>query len=67
MGCLPASPACSTWLTAELGQEAVAKHMVAVSTNLKLVKEFGIDPAVRLKLLLLQLGDCNAMCTFRAS
>ncbi|PRW05792.1 cytosolic phosphoglucose isomerase isoform A [Chlorella sorokiniana] len=33
-----------TWLTAELGQEAVAKHMVAVSTNLKLVKEFGIDP-----------------------
>lgn len=35
-----------TWLTAELGQEAVAKHMVAVSTNLKLVKEFGIDPEV---------------------
>ncbi|PSC67631.1 cytosolic phosphoglucose isomerase [Micractinium conductrix] len=33
-----------TWLTAELGQEAVAKHMVAVSTNLKLVEEFGIDP-----------------------
>ncbi len=33
-----------TWLTAELGQGAVAKHMVAVSTNLKLVKEFGIDP-----------------------
>jgi len=26
------------------GNEAVAKHMVAVSTNLKLVKEFGIDP-----------------------
>jgi hypothetical protein len=26
------------------GEEAVAKHMVAVSTNLKLVKEFGIDP-----------------------
>lgn len=37
---------CSTWLTAELGQEAVAKHMVAVSTNLKLVEEFGIDPDV---------------------
>jgi len=35
---------CRTWLTAELGVEAVAKHMVAVSTNLKLVKEFGIDP-----------------------
>eukprot|EP00887_Chlorella_sp_A99_P002233 scaffold10.g2233.t1 len=33
-----------TWLTAELGEAAVAKHMVAVSTNLKLVKEFGIDP-----------------------
>lgn len=33
-----------TWLTAELGQGAVSKHMVAVSTNLKLVKEFGIDP-----------------------
>ena len=31
-------------MTAELGPEAVAKHMVAVSTNLKLVKEFGIDP-----------------------
>ncbi len=27
------------------GPNAVAKHMVAVSTNLKLVKEFGIDPA----------------------
>ena len=37
--------ACRTWLTAELGPAAVAKHMVAVSTNLKLVKEFGIDPA----------------------
>ena len=35
---------CRTWLTAELGKEAVSKHMVAVSTNLKLVKEFGIDP-----------------------
>jgi glucose-6-phosphate isomerase len=33
-----------TWLKAELGEEAVSKHMVAVSTNLKLVKEFGIDP-----------------------
>jgi len=32
-----------TWLTAQLGTEAVAKHMVAVSTNLKLVKEFGIN------------------------
>ena len=35
---------CRTWLTAELGPEATAKHMVAVSTNLKLVKAFGIDP-----------------------
>ncbi|KAL2621066.1 hypothetical protein R1flu_001271 [Riccia fluitans] len=34
-----------TWITSALGPEAVSKHMVAVSTNLKLVKEFGIDPA----------------------
>lgn len=34
------------WLTERLGQEAVAKHMVAVSTNLKLVEEFGINPQV---------------------
>ena len=27
-----------------LGPDSVAKHMVAVSTNLKLVSEFGIDP-----------------------
>lgn len=33
-----------SWLVEALGKEAVAKHMVAVSTNLKLVKEFGIDP-----------------------
>lgn len=33
-----------TWITSALGSEAVSKHMVAVSTNLKLVKEFGIDP-----------------------
>lgn len=33
-----------TWLTSVLGEGAVAKHMVAVSTNLKLVSEFGIDP-----------------------
>lgn len=33
-----------TWLTADLGPEATAKHMVAVSTNLKLVQAFGIDP-----------------------
>jgi len=33
-----------TWITSNLGDDAVAKHMVAVSTNLKLVKEFGIDP-----------------------
>lgn len=32
------------WLTTELGEAAVAKHMVAVSTNLELVKAFGIDP-----------------------
>lgn len=33
-----------SWLVDALGPESVAKHMVAVSTNLKLVKEFGIDP-----------------------
>ncbi|XP_078163717.1 sugar isomerase (SIS) family protein [Carex rostrata] len=33
------------WISSSLGAEAVAKHMVAVSTNLPLVKDFGIDPA----------------------
>ncbi|MCO5591667.1 hypothetical protein L7F22_045658 [Adiantum nelumboides] len=33
-----------SWITSALGSDAVSKHMVAVSTNLKLVKEFGIDP-----------------------
>ena len=33
------------WLTKALGEKAVAKHMVAVSTNLKDVAAFGIDPA----------------------
>ncbi|KAK6939446.1 Phosphoglucose isomerase (PGI) [Dillenia turbinata] len=32
------------WISASLGPEAVAKHMVAVSTNLPLVEKFGIDP-----------------------
>jgi len=32
------------WIVSALGEEAVAKHVVAVSTNVKLVKEFGIDP-----------------------
>ncbi|KAL7117276.1 hypothetical protein ACP275_03G062000 [Erythranthe tilingii] len=32
------------WISAALGPEAVAKHMVAVSTNLTLVEKFGIDP-----------------------
>jgi len=32
------------WLTASLGAKATAKHMVAVSTNLKEVTAFGIDP-----------------------
>ena len=31
------------WLTDKLGESAVAKHMVAVSTNTELVKKFGID------------------------
>ena len=33
------------WLVDALGEKAVAKHMVAVSTNLKLVEAFGMDPA----------------------
>ncbi len=33
------------WLVRALGKEAVAKHMVAVSTNLPEVSAFGIDPA----------------------
>lgn len=33
------------WLTDALGDEAVAKHFVAVSTNKKLVESFGIDSA----------------------
>jgi len=32
------------WLVKKLGAKAVAKHMVAVSTNLKDVEAFGIDP-----------------------
>ncbi|WP_280220943.1 glucose-6-phosphate isomerase [Nocardia neocaledoniensis] len=33
------------WLVDALGEEAVAKHFVAVSTNAERVAEFGIDPA----------------------
>ncbi|MDD5586490.1 MAG: glucose-6-phosphate isomerase [Alphaproteobacteria bacterium] len=33
------------WLVGRLGEAAVARHFVAVSTNLKAVKEFGIDDA----------------------
>ncbi|MCZ4076534.1 glucose-6-phosphate isomerase [Rhodococcus sp. H36-A4] len=33
------------WLTATLGEGAVAKHFVAVSTNAERVAEFGIDTA----------------------
>nr|P54241.1 RecName: Full=Glucose-6-phosphate isomerase, cytosolic 2; Short=GPI; AltName: Full=Phosphoglucose isomerase; Short=PGI; AltName: Full=Phosphohexose isomerase; Short=PHI [Clarkia concinna]CAA61571.1 glucose-6-phosphate isomerase [Clarkia concinna subsp. automixa] len=32
------------WISSALGASAVAKHMVAVSTNLPLVEKFGIDP-----------------------
>jgi glucose-6-phosphate isomerase len=34
-----------TWLTATLGDEAVSRHFVAVSTNADRVAEFGIDTA----------------------
>ncbi|QZT61968.1 glucose-6-phosphate isomerase [Mycolicibacterium austroafricanum] len=33
------------WLTEALGQDAVSKHFVAVSTNAELVDDFGIDTA----------------------
>jgi glucose-6-phosphate isomerase len=33
------------WIVDALGEAAVAKHMIAVSTNLDAVKQFGIDPA----------------------
>jgi glucose-6-phosphate isomerase len=33
------------WLVAALGEEAVAKHFVALSTNLEAVQAFGIDQA----------------------
>ena len=33
------------WLTGALGDDAVAKHFVAVSTNERLVRAFGIDSA----------------------
>jgi glucose-6-phosphate isomerase len=32
-----------TWLTSQLGQEAVPKHFIAMSTNAKEVAAFGID------------------------
>ncbi|XP_073305184.1 glucose-6-phosphate isomerase, cytosolic-like [Primulina huaijiensis] len=32
------------WIITALGPQAVAKHMIAVSTNLTLVEKFGIDP-----------------------
>ncbi len=34
-----------TWLTDQLGEAAVAKHFVALSTNTEKVTAFGIDPA----------------------
>ncbi len=37
--------AARTWLVAALGEKAVAKHFVAVSTNTELVEAFGIDRA----------------------
>ena len=33
------------WITAALGEDAVAQHMVALSTNAEGVAAFGIDPA----------------------
>jgi glucose-6-phosphate isomerase len=36
--------AARSWITAQLGDEAVPQHFVAVSTNSAAVTEFGIDP-----------------------
>ncbi|PXF43104.1 Glucose-6-phosphate isomerase, cytosolic [Gracilariopsis chorda] len=33
------------WIVDALGPDAVSKHMIAVSTNLPAVQDFGIDPA----------------------
>ena len=33
------------WIVGALGEDAVARHVVAVSTNEQLVRDFGIDPA----------------------
>ena len=38
-------PASASWLTAALGDDAVANHFVAVSTNAHEVADFGIDTA----------------------
>ena len=35
---------CRKWLVDALGEHAVSKHFVALSTNTQKVKEFGIDP-----------------------
>jgi glucose-6-phosphate isomerase len=37
--------AARAWLVTALGEQAVAQHFVAVSTNAEKVAEFGIDPA----------------------
>ncbi|MFE7420275.1 glucose-6-phosphate isomerase [Rhodococcus sp. NPDC057529] len=37
--------AARSWVTAQLGEDAVSRHFVAVSTNTEKVAEFGIDPA----------------------
>ncbi len=39
------------WLTAALGDDAVSKHFVAVSTNAEKVAEFGIDTDEHVRLL----------------
>ena len=39
------------WLVEQLGDEAVGKHFVAVSTNAKAVAEFGIDTGQHVRVL----------------
>ncbi len=38
------------WLVSQLGEEAVAKHFVAISVNSQAMDQFGIDPELRFEI-----------------